>query len=51
MTLSIIRSGKFSMNQFSGAKDQQHYHRVFIFVFSSLLFVWVYLKHILKFLQ
>ena len=24
------------MNQFSGVKDQQHYHRVFIFVFSSL---------------
>jgi hypothetical protein len=29
------------MNRFSGVKDQQHYHRVFIFVFSSLLFVCV----------
>ena len=36
MALSIIRSGKFSMNPFSGVKDQQHYHRVFIFLFSSL---------------
>jgi hypothetical protein len=36
MTLSIIRSGKFSMNQFSGVKDQQGYDRVFIFLFSSL---------------
>jgi hypothetical protein len=32
----IIRSGKFSMDQFSGVKDQQHYDRVFIFVFSSI---------------
>jgi len=27
------------MDQFSGVKDQQHYHHVFIFVFPSLLFV------------
>ena len=32
----IIRSGKFSMDQFSGVKDQQDYDRVFIFVFSSI---------------
>jgi hypothetical protein len=31
MKLCIIRSGKFSMDQFSGVKDQQRYVRVFTF--------------------